>query len=156
MWRILPLLLLLASCATVDQQRSAGEADQSEPGRIVRQFQTSLETPQASVDGEPARRAFQGNGVQGWLDETGAWRIRAEIHHQRLRCGVYETGIQLGRGTPGCSNVEWLTGVDYGTRLRHCNSAFRAHGGGGQFPEAKNRLQAMTCVRIVVRCEGIC
>ena len=155
MWKLLPVFFLV-SCAAVEQQESASDDKQAEQGRIVRQFQTSLESVQASVDGQPSRRAFQGNGVQGWLDGTGAWNIRAEVHHRRLRCGVYETGIQVGRGNPGCSNVEWLTGIEYGTRLRHCNSASRVHGGGGLFTDLANRLEEMTCARVVVRCEGTC
>ena len=94
--------------------------------------------------------------MQGWLDETGAWHIGTEVHHGRLRCGTYETGIQLGRGKPACSEVEWLTDVEYATRLRHCNSATRLHAGGGVFSDAENRLEEVTCVRIVVRCEGTC
>lgn len=155
MWKLLPVFFLV-SCAAVEQQESASDDKQAEQSRIVRQFQSPLDPAPARVDGQPPRRAYQGNGVQGWVDETGAWQIRAEVHHRRLRCGIYETGIQLGRGNPVCSNVEWLTGIEYATRLRHCNSASRVHGGAGRFPDLVDRLEQVTCVRVVVRCEGTC
>jgi len=155
MWRLLPVFLLV-SCAAVDQQELASDENQSEQGRIVRQFQSPLDPAPASVNGQSPRRAFQGNGVRGWVDEAGAWHIQAEVHHRRLRCGVYETGIQLGTGNPGSSNVKWSAGVEYGTRLRHCNSASRLHGGGGLFTDLESRMGQMACVRVVVRCEGTC
>jgi hypothetical protein len=89
-------------------------------------------------------------------DAGGAWHMQREVHHGRLRCGSYETGIQIGRGAPACSAVEWLTDIEYVTRLRHCNSASRVHAGQGRFPGLADSLQDVSCVRIAVRCEGAC
>ena len=156
MWKLLPVCLLV-SCAAVDQQGSDSDGDQSESARVVRQVQLSLGAPSPRGAGDqPSRRSFQIKGVQGWLDETGAWNTKVEVHHRRLRCAVYETGIQLGRGSPACSNVTWLTGIEYGTRLRHCNSASRVHAGSGTFSHAVDRPEAVNCLRVVVRCEGTC
>lgn len=94
--------------------------------------------------------------MKGWLDKKGAWHISAEVQHGRVRCGTYRTGIQLGKGTPACTDVNWFTGVAYATRLRHCNSATRVHTGGGEFSDVANRVADVTCVRFVVRCEGTC
>lgn len=155
MWKLLPVCLLV-SCAAVDQQRSDSDEDPSESARVVRQLQLSLGKPSPGAGDQPLRRNFQAQGVQGWLDETGAWNTKVEVHHRRLRCGVYETGIQLGSGSPACSNVAWLTGIEYSTRLRHCNSASRVHAGSGTFSDAVDRPEAVNCVRVVVRCEGTC
>lgn len=154
MWKLLPILLLV-SCAANDPQ-SASSEDRSTQGRIVRQAELPVTLSTQTAGDQPSRKAFQRQGTAGWLDETGGWHISREVHHGRLRCGTYETGIQLGRGNPACSDVEWLTGVEYATRLRHCNSATRIHAGGGQIADGANRFAQTTCVRVVVRCEGTC
>ena len=147
MWKLLPICLLV-SCAVNDQQ----------PGqsRVVRQVELPVELSAQTIDEQPSKKTFQRQGMQGWLDETGAWHFSGEVHHGRLRCATYETGIQLGRGNPACSAVDWLTGIEYATRLRHCNSATRIHAGGGKFSDTANRFEEVTCVRVVVRCEGTC
>jgi len=156
MWRLLPVFLLV-SCAVNDQQQPASGEDQPDQWRIVRQVKLPVGSSAQTINGQPSKKTFQRQGMEGWLDNTGAWHIEMDVHHGRLRCGSYETGIQLGRGNPACSDdVEWLTGVQYATRLRHCNSASRLHAGGGEFSDAANRLHDVTCVRVVVRCEGIC
>ena len=94
--------------------------------------------------------------MQGWLDETGAWHIEGEVHHGRLRCATYQMGIQLGRSSRACVDAEWMTGIEYATRLRHCNSASRLHEGGGKFSGTVNLFQETGCVRVVIRCEGTC
>ena len=148
MWRLLPVLLL-AACAASDEK-------QPDQGRIVRLVQLPLTSPAQPVAGQPSRRAFEKQGVQGWVDQAGAWHIEAEVHHGRIRCGTYETGIQLGRGNAACSDVQWLTGVEFVARQRQCNSATRLHRGSGRFSEAVSRLEQVSCARLVVRCEGTC
>ncbi len=155
MWRLLPVFLLV-SCAADDVKQPAHGEHQPDQGRIVRLVELPVVSSTQSVDGQPSRRTFEKQGIKGWLDETGVWHIEAEVHHGRLRCGTYETGIQLGRGNPACSDVEWLTGVESVTRQRHCNSATRLHRGGGRFSEAASRFEEVSCVRLVVRCEGTC
>ena len=161
MWKLLPVCLLvsccvLISCAVNDQQQVASDENQPAQGRVVRQFELPLVSSAQTFSGQPSRSTFQKQGIQGWLDETAAWHISGEVDHGRLRCATYETGLQLGRGNPGCSNVEWLTDVEYATRLRHCNSAKRLHVGDGRFSGMANRLEEVSCVRVTVRCEGIC
>lgn len=155
MWKLLPVCLLV-SCAVNDTQQPLGGGDQPDQARIVRQFELPLASSAVGTDGQPSRKIFQRQGVEGWLDETGAWQLEGEVDHSRLRCATYEMGIQLGSGNPACADAEWLTGVEFATRLRHCNSATRLHTGGGQFPQAANRFSAVSCVRVLVRCEGGC
>jgi len=154
MWKLLPILLLV-SCAANDQQSTSSE-DRSTQGRIVRQAELPVALSRQDAGDQPSRKTFERQGTAGWLDETGRWRISREVHHGRLRCGTYETGIQLGRGNPACTDVEWLTAVEPVARLRHCNSATRIHAGGGELSDGVNRFTETTCVRIVVRCEGTC
>jgi hypothetical protein len=154
MWKLLPVVLLVA-CAANDQHSTSGEI-QSTQGRAVRHVELPVVLARQAAGDQPSRKTFERQGTAGWLDQTGGWHIRREVHHGRLRCATYETGIQLGRGDPACANVEWLTGVEYATRHRHCNSASRLHAGGGQLADGASRFADTSCVRVVVRCEGAC
>ena len=155
MWRVLPVCLLVA-CAVSEPKPPSEEGSEPSGGRIIRQMLLPLAGFESGIGDAPARRTFQERGTRGWLDQTGAWQIEAEIQHGRFLCATYETGVQLGRGDPACSNVTWLTEVEYATRLRHCNHASRLHRGGGEFSDSPDRLRQVTCVRVVVRCEGSC
>lgn len=155
MWKLLPACLLVA-CAANERAQPVNGDDSADQVRIVLQVALPTKSSTPTVTSQSPRKTFQRRGIEGWLDATGAWRINAEVQHGRLRCGIYETGIQLGTGNPVCSEAKWLTDVKYVTRLRHCNSAVRIHAGGGEFPDGGNQLQATNCVRVVVRCNGIC
>ena len=150
-WQFLPVLLL-TSCVVPDQQPTASSADQSREWRIVRQAKMSLEPSTEAVGGQPARMVYRSTDVRGWLDGSGSWYFKAEVGHNRLRCATYQTG----RGNPACSDVTWIGGVEYATRLRHCNSAARLHVGSGTFSDRSNGMAGVSCVRVVVRCDGIC
>lgn len=153
MWRLLPLCLLVA-CATNESHRPAsGESGAATQSRIIRALELPLQPPALIIQGEPARWTFSDFNVSGWVDEEGFWNIRSEVSHGRIRCATYEVGVQLGKGLPGCSNVRWLSNVEYASRIRHCNSATRIHSGGGRFFDT-SLVQAANCARVVVRCEG--
>jgi hypothetical protein len=156
MWKLLPFCLLLVSCATNDQHSSAADDAGSEQARIVRVLELPLRSDSQSGSGGPERRTFETQGIQGWVDANGSWSIQAEVRHGRLRCGSYETGIQVGRGNPACSGVEWLTDSQFVTRVRHCNGATRIHAGSGVFSSSSQRIGEATCVRVAVRCAGSC
>ena len=154
--RILLPLALLLSCALNDQQQPAAGGDQPQQFRIVRQVELPLTSSAEIMNHQPARKTFQRQGIQGWLDEAGAWRLEVEVHHGRLRCATYETGIRFGRGNPACDNVEWLDDIEYASRVRQCNSASRLHTAGGEFFAIADGVSAVSCVRVLVRCEGAC
>jgi hypothetical protein len=155
MWKLLPVLFLV-SCAAIDPQRPNNGDSGSAQGRIVRQVELPLQPVAQNLSGEASKKSFQRSGIQGWLDNKGVWQIRTEVHHSRLRCGTYRVGIQLGKGSPVCTNVAWLTDVEYVTRQLQCNSASRPHAGGSRFSNATKLFKEVTCVRVVVRCEGAC
>ena len=154
MWRLLPLCLLLGACVTTDSTRSTsgGESTSAQP-RVIRALELPLQPPALIIQGEPSRWTFHDFNVSGWVDEDGFWNIRSEISHGRLRCATYEVGVQLGKGLPGCSNVRWLSDVEFASRVRHCNSATRIHTGGGRFFDT-SLVEAANCMRVLVRCEG--
>jgi len=153
MWRLLPLCLLVA-CVATDPNRSASvEGGTGAQPRIIRTLELPLRPPTLIVEGEPSRWTFQDFNVSGWVDDQGLWSIRSEVSHSRLRCATYEVGVQLGKGLLSCSNVRWLTDIEYVSRVRHCNGATRIHTGGGRFLDAAV-VEAADCARVVVRCEG--
>jgi hypothetical protein len=158
MWRVWSLCLplcLIGACVATDPQKSIDSSDTPPAAaRIVRTTDLPLTGGSVRPDGQLADRTFESSGISGWLDATGAWQIRSKVPHSRLRCGVYEVGMQLGRGDAGCSDVRWVTDVEYVTRERQCNSATRIHSGRGQIPIAQ--FETASCVRVVVRCEGTC
>ena len=154
--RILLPLALLLSCALNDQQQPAAGGDQPQQFRIVRQVELPLTSSAEIMNHQPARKIFQRQGIQGWLDEAGAWRMEVEVHHGRLRCATYETGIRFGRGSPACDTVEWLDDIEYASRVRQCNSASRLHTAGGEFSATAGRVDSLSCVRVLVRCAGTC
>ena len=155
MWKLLPIILL-ASCTATDHKEAASDENRPDTHRIVNTLDVPLNLPSKPNTEQPVSREFSQRDTRGWIQRTGAWNISSVVVHTRLRCATYETGIQLGKGSPACSQVEWLTDVDYGTRRTHCNSATLVHTGGGEFADMTDFFDASTCVRVVTRCEGTC
>ena len=155
MWKLLPILLL-ASCAVTEPRETDSNEDGTAGFRIVSTLDLPLSLSSKPSTGEPVTKEFQRRDTRGWIRATGAWTISSTVVHTRLRCATYETGIQLGAGDPGCSQVEWLTNADYGTRQTHCNSATLIHAGGGELADMDGIFDAATCVRVVTRCAGTC
>jgi hypothetical protein len=151
------LLLPLTGCATQDPTAAGPEAQASaqasiQTGALVRQVVRPL--PPAPPGAGP--RTFAAEGMQGWVRESGAWGIRAEVAHAGLRCATYELGGQIGRGDSSCTAVSWLGGIDFATRLTHCNGAVRIHAGEGNLRVDTKTVATANCVRVVTRCSGGC
>jgi hypothetical protein len=154
-WRLLPLVFLV-SCAA-DQPRQGSEGEAGAGGyRIVSVQNLPLAFSTETMAGAPRTQLFSRQDVQGRIEESGSWTIRKKVSHSRLLCAVYESGIQLGRGAPGCSGVQWFSEVEYGTRQRHCNSSTLIHSGGGNMSDLGSELESATCVRVITRCAGSC
>jgi hypothetical protein len=155
MWKLLPLLLLV-SCAAQESDDSVTRETGSDGARISRTLDLPLTMVQTTGNRKSVTKGFQQKDIRGWVRETGAWNISNAVAHTRLRCATYETGIQVGVGNPECSDVRWLTPVQFGTRQTQCNSATTIHSGGGQLDAGEGAFQESTCVRVVTRCDGAC
>jgi hypothetical protein len=155
MWKLLPIILLVSS-AVIVQTASAADEESASNSRIVNTMDLALNPSSKIGADQGAGRTFQGTETQGSIDETGAWNLSIAVTHNRLRCATYETGIQLGKGNPACTKVEWLTEADFGSSRRHCNSAVMIHKGSGKFTGSNDIYQASTCVRVVTKCTGAC
>jgi hypothetical protein len=147
---IVPLALavgFVAGCATDNSATSNAST-------IVSMADTPLQ--QATPGSHGADWVFEAGAIRGAVEESGAWNIRAEVAHKRLRCATYETGIRLGVGDASCDKVDWLTEVQYGTRQTQCNGATVIHAGRGSFDLPRSTIAPVNCVRVVVRCSGAC
>ncbi len=155
MWRLLPIILL-ASCAATGPENTASDPNTSTNQRTVNVVEIPLAAFSGSKVDADSSRGFSRGDTQGTIRGNGSWELRRPVTHTRLRCATYETGIQLGRGTPACSQVEWLTDVTYGSNRKHCNNATLIHNGNGRFENPDNTFERANCVRVVTRCTGPC
>ena len=124
--------------------------------RIVRSSEVTLAAQSATGKAGSTRRDFRQRDMEGWINAAGEWHFSGLVSHGRLRCGVYEVGIQLGRGARGCLQTEWLTPSQFATRRRQCNSATVNHSGDGTLEVSPEQVGTATCVRVLVRCSGTC
>jgi hypothetical protein len=155
MWKLLPIILL-ASCAATDHNEAVSDKNGTGTYRIVNTLDVPLKLSSKPDTEKAVSKEFSQGETRGRIQQTGAWNISSAVVHTRLRCGTYETGIQLGKGNQACTDVEWLTDIDYGTRRTHCNSAALVHTGGGESAKMADLFETSTCVRVVTRCEGAC
>jgi len=110
----------------------------------------------ASVVLKPAQLVFDFGGSKASLGPKGDWTVEGRVNHRGFFCAEYSLGVRFGIGKPGCSNVAWLTSVDYVTSLRQCNSASLDHSGGDVQPELAESFARISCAERVVRCNGVC
>ena len=155
MYRLLTLIALVfsAGCATDDM---AGADQSAGTARIVRQVDLPMSSSGPAAQGQPSRRVFQAQSVQGSLYETGGWAVTTEVTHTRVRCATYETGIQIGRGDAACTRVDWLSDPDFRTWRTQCNSATLIHSGRGTVNLPESVVKDANCARVLVRCSGAC
>ena len=151
-WKILPVCLLTA-CASTSE--TGGGTDSPADFRVVATRNLPLAPPSSLGQGQRVR-VYGSRNNGGNLTEEGFWSITKKVAHTRLLCATYETGVQFGRGDAACSNVNWLTDVDYVTRHKQCNSATMIHSGSGAVGDRKRVFDQSNCVRMVTRCRGRC
>ena len=141
--------ILLSAC-------SAPTAQPEGSYRIVNRVDIDLR-PVKEMDGDASfRRSFERRDIEGGFTESGAWTVKGVVPHTRLLCGIYEMGLQVGRGEPACTAVEWYSDIQFRTRERQCNSASILHSGRGTLPLSREQLINANCVRVVTRCSGSC
>jgi hypothetical protein len=144
-------LLAVGGCASDQAARSDGSQDAP---RIIQETRLSLNTVRAGAQPAERRWTFTAQSIQGSLDGSGAWSLRTEIDHPRLRCATYEAGIRVGRGDASCDNVEWLTAPQFGPERLQCNQATAVHAGNGRLDLPQGAIGSINCVGVVVRCGG--
>lgn len=144
-------LLAVGGCASDQAARSDGAQDAP---RIIQETKLPLSAVRQGAQPAERRWTFATQSIQGSLDGSGAWSLRAEIDHPRLRCATYEAGIRVGRGDASCDNVEWLTAPQFGPERLQCNQATAVHAGNGRLDLPQAATAGINCVGVVVRCRG--
>ena len=153
--RLLPVLLL-ASCSTIMPTGDEANTGDNEQARMVQTREFSLGSISKIQAGQGSSRRFGIGDTSGSIRDSGDWELRIPVTHTRLHCATYETGLQLGRGDNACTQVRWLTEVQYGSRRTHCNNASLIHSGRGSFEGIGRTYEQSNCVRVVTRCSGPC
>jgi hypothetical protein len=147
---LLPVAVaLIAGCAASPVDES--EATQGE--RLVRQ--TALPA-RPTVASQGADRLFEAPRIRVSLAPAGAWSLRTEVTHPRLRCGSYATRVRFGTGNADCSRVEWLTPVSIGPARRQCNGATLVHSDSGSLSLVPEQMRRLNCAEVAVQCTGAC
>jgi hypothetical protein len=153
MLRYLCLLIAVAvaGCAGSGADSSNGDG-QSDAVQVVGEAVMRLESA-APGDGV---RTFGDRLTRGQVDAIGAWTLRSEITHRRLRCATYEAGLQVGRGDQGCTRVDWLGTPVFGSPMTQCNGATRIHSRTGNLGLGAQATADANCVRVLTLCTGPC
>jgi len=99
---------------------------------------------------------FNFGGGTASLGPKGDWTVQGRVNHRGLLCGEYSVGVRFGIGRPGCTNVVWLTNVDYVTNQRQCNNARLDHSGGDVQSQLAGSFAEISCAERVIRCSGVC
>jgi hypothetical protein len=146
-------LLAMAACASDEIARTDGSED-APP--ILRETRLPLHTQRVGSQSNERHGTFATRSIQGSLDGSGSWSLRAEIDHPRLRCATYAPGVRVGRGDIACENVQWLTAPQFGRDRRQCNQATLVHTANGRFDLPPGATDSINCVGIVLRCSGAC
>ena len=124
--------------------------------RSIGRTEVALGPAEPGLLNQGFRRRFQQRNIEGSVSDSGRWTIESVVEHSRLRCGTYEVGIQIGQGNPGCAQAVWFIEPQFGTRELQCNSASMIHAGGGTLAVSPEQVAEATCVRVLVRCSGVC
>ena len=144
---------ILASFAAAILFSSSESAAQSTTSRTTAPAQA---IGSASVVLKPRQLDFNFGGTTTSLGPKGDWTINALVSHRGLLFATYAVGVRYGTGSPGCSNVVWLTDVTYATEQRQCNNAAVYHSGGEVQPQLIEPFARITCAERVIRCTGVC
>jgi hypothetical protein len=136
----------------------AGDAPAADDAQNDVQGQTAIARPSSMItaSGKPDRIDFDFGEIKAWLREKGSWHIEGPVPHQGLLCATRELGVRFGIGKPGCTNVQWISEVDYGTLQKQCNNATAMHNGGGSQQALEPDFTRITCAERVIKCGGNC
>ncbi len=152
-----PLLIAILAgsssfAAPFDEVPLAGSPGR-DPGRKMAEARKSAEwMPKAGS----ARVDFDFGDITAWLRADGNWYTEGWVNHGALRCATYQLGMRFGAGSPGCSNVTWLTEPRFVTRQKHCNGARLRHVGGDEDLSIKADFNRITCAERIIKCTGTC
>jgi len=119
---------------------------------------TTVARPAAewNKDGKPVKLEFDFGDFKAWARRDGSWSAEGTVQHRGLQCGTYTLSLRVGRGSPGCVDVQWFGEPRAVASVQLCNNApGPLTGGNNEFRDAA-RFDEITCAERVIRCAGNC
>ena len=145
-------ILGLAALAAVTTTAVADDASEAPLGR------TAVARPAAewNKDGKPVKLEFDFGDFKAWARRDGSWNAEGTVQHRGLQCGNYTLSLRVGRGNPGCTDVQWFGEPRAVASVQLCNNApGPLTGGNNEFRDAA-RFDEISCAERVIRCTGNC
>ena len=145
-------ILGLAALAAVTTTAVADDASEAPLGR------TAVARPAAewNKDGKPVKLEFDFGDFKAWARRDGSWNAEGTVQHRGLQCGTYTLSLRVGRGNPGCTDVQWFGEPRAVASVQLCNNApGPLTGGSNEFRDAA-RFDEISCAERVIRCTGNC
>ena len=126
-------------------------------GAVVQDYKLVAKEDNLVVGNSLSRKVFKFSHGEAWVDESGAFQLKAEVAHSKLRCALYQASVRFGVGGQGCTAVQWLEEVQSLPELRQCNGAELVHAGGDSLESLKLAYDSVSCARVQVSCQsGAC
>ena len=119
---------------------------------------TAVARPAAewNKDGKPVKLEFDFGDFKAWARRDGSWNAEGTVQHRGLQCGTYTLSLRVGRGRPGCVDVQWFGEPRAVASVTLCNNApGPLTGGNNEFRDAA-RFDEISCAERVIRCTGNC
>lgn len=119
---------------------------------------TAVARPAAewNQDGKPVKLEFDFGDFHAWARRDGSWGAEGMVRHRGLLCGSYTLSLRVGRGNPGCVDVQWFGEPRAVADLKLCNDAAGTlTGGNSEFREVA-RFDEITCAERTLSCSGNC
>jgi len=106
--------------------------------------------------GKPAKLEFDFGDFTAWARHDGSWKAAGEVQHRGLLCATYTLSLRVGRGEPGCSNVQWYHEPHPVDSVHLCNNATGRLGSGDITFADVGHFHEITCAERTISCSGNC
>jgi len=107
-------------------------------------------------DGKPVKLEFDFGDFKAWARRDGSWSAEGMVQHHGLLCGIYTVSLRLGRGQPGCVDVQWFGEPRAVADVKLCNDAAGMLSGGNNEFRDVARFDEITCAERAISCSGNC
>lgn len=147
--------LVILGLAAAMLPAAAAAANESNGSAIGR---TAVARPAAewNKDGKPVKLEFDFGDFKAWARRDGSWNAEGRVQHHGLLCATYTLSLRVGRGTPGCTDVQWFGEQRAVASVKLCNEAPGILAGGNtEFRDAA-RFDEITCAERTISCNGNC
>lgn len=106
--------------------------------------------------GKPVKLEFDFGDFKAWARRDGSWSAEGTVQHHGLLCGTYTLSLRVGRGQPGCVDVQWFREPRAVADVKLCNDAAGLLTGGNSEFRDVARFDEITCAERTISCSGNC